>query len=520
MSVSAPAVRADYEAPLPQYGPGAYYDGINPASPGTLKAQLKTRLEAGFVRQSYDNYDNVWEYIDGDPANPPSGTSRGRVITIYDRRSVAANATGTINKEHQWVNSRLPDDVPNDDFFNIRPCDIDINNLERGSLNYNATAPVNNTTTKYGQSSGYFFPGHADKGDTARVLFYMATKYSDTLSLVNGNPTSGNRMGDLASLLRNNYSDGVDNFERRRNVNVQGYQKNRNPFVDHPEYVWAVFGGGNNDAQLAVAAVAADGSSATTRDLGRIITGGTLATATATINKIGAAPTTLDITASGVVTSAAGAGQVIDYGTQARTLALALPAGSNTGAGRKSGTVTIDNTDLTNSATGRGSADGNDVITVTASVLDHANASFSDATDVNSTTIDLGTFTQGPSSKSVTLADVIFNRESLADFTAALDLDTITELSDAANRAALTGAIGELPAGDSADLTATLDLSTPGSFSATYRLGFSDENLSGATAFGSELLTLTLTGTVVAVPEPAALCALAMGLIACGRRRR
>ena len=68
------------------------------------------------------------------------------------------------------------------------------------------------------------------------------------------------RPEDLASLLRWNYTDGVDNFERRRNQYVYSstdnpnyYQGNRNPFVDHPEYVWTIFGGGNNNSQLSVA---------------------------------------------------------------------------------------------------------------------------------------------------------------------------------------------------------------------------------------------------------------------------
>ena len=80
------------------------------------------------------------------------------------------------------------------------------------------------------------------------------------LEIVNGPPSVYN-FGDLNSLLHWNYTDGVSNFERRRNQYIYGssgdltnhalnpnyYQGNRNPFVDHPEYVWAIFGGGNNN---------------------------------------------------------------------------------------------------------------------------------------------------------------------------------------------------------------------------------------------------------------------------------
>ncbi|MGN6726732.1 MAG: PEP-CTERM sorting domain-containing protein, partial [Tepidisphaeraceae bacterium] len=71
-----------------------------------------------------------------------------------------------------------------------------------------------------------------------------------------------------------------------------------------------------------------------------------------------------------------------------------------------------------------------------------------------------------------------------------------------------------------ASLLASIDLSTAGLFSATYTLGFSDQNLPGATSVNSEMMTLTLSGSVVAVPEPAALAAVMVGGLAILRRRR
>ena len=82
---------------------------------------------------------------------------------------------------------------------------------------------------------------------------------------------------------------GVDNYERRYNqyiycssgnltnhaLNPTYYQGNRNPYIDHPEYVWAIFGGGNNNSQLHVGnTVASDGSSSTTATL-RVMKNGT-----------------------------------------------------------------------------------------------------------------------------------------------------------------------------------------------------------------------------------------------------
>jgi endonuclease I len=49
-------------------------------------------------------------------------------------------------------------------------------------------------------------------------------------------------MGLLDVLLEWHAVDPVDNHERRRNTVVYLFQGNRNPFVDHPEWVEDIFG--------------------------------------------------------------------------------------------------------------------------------------------------------------------------------------------------------------------------------------------------------------------------------------
>jgi hypothetical protein len=91
----------------------------------------------------------------------------------------------------------------------------------------------------------------------------------------------------------------------------------------------------------------------------------------------------------------------------------------------------------------------------------------------------------------------LFNLEAAAGFTAGLDLDSIvgsgatTTLTT--NLATFSGA-STLAAGLSNSFTAAMNTSTAGTFSATYTLGFSDENLVGATNLSN--LTLTLFGVV------------------------
>ena len=48
--------------------------------------------------------------------------------------------------------------------------------------------------------------------------------------------------GKLSRLLEWHEQDPPDAFEENRNEVVYGYQENRNPFIDHPEWVDAIWG--------------------------------------------------------------------------------------------------------------------------------------------------------------------------------------------------------------------------------------------------------------------------------------
>lgn len=63
---------------------------------------------------------------------------------------------------------------------------------------------------------------------------------TDDMTLV---VSGGTHMGRLTTLLEWVQLDPVDGAERQRNDTVYtSYQNNRNPFVDHPEWIIAIFG--------------------------------------------------------------------------------------------------------------------------------------------------------------------------------------------------------------------------------------------------------------------------------------
>jgi endonuclease I len=104
----------------------------------------------------------------------------------------------------------------------------------------------------------FFEPRDEVKGDVARMLFYMATRYEgedgdyvdleltadfDSIELIEQIQSSKlPYYADLAVLLRWHMEDPVDEWEIERNESIYHNQGNRNPFIDMPELVSLVWG--------------------------------------------------------------------------------------------------------------------------------------------------------------------------------------------------------------------------------------------------------------------------------------
>lgn len=496
MALSGSLAMADaYDAPA------TYYQNATGAGE-TLKQQLKTIVSSGFVARSYGDARFWMEITDRDPNNS------NNILLAYNRASVEGtwDQGVTYNREHVFPRSYVPGATTNNsyvgmgsDLFELRPTNPNINssrgNLPYGTIYGNPPATYGSMTATNG-SGTYWNPG-ADRGDVARALFYMATRYAGTLSLKNGQPSVG-QMGDLESLLHWHYTDQVDNFERRKNqytysqaLNPQYYQGNRNPFIDHPEYVWTIFGNQTNNSQLSVATPAADGSSSLDLDFGRVIAGSNFTTRSVTLSKTGTTPTTFDVSVSGSIDSTLnGPRQGIGFGAQSKSLTVSI-TGSTSTVGDRSGTITFDNTDIDDApAAGQGAADGNDVINVSAAVVAHADPSFSLSESKKTLNLDFGIVARDAVSPELGFEIANFSTIGNNAFTAGLDLDNVTADGNAAAFATDLATATNLTAGTSLLQTASLITTAVGSFDATFSIAASDENIPGATALGSLLLSL------------------------------
>lgn len=208
---------------------------------------------------------------DADPMNDEN------IITLYARNSISSDwANATVwNREHVWCQS-LANGLYGDlnknigagtDIHHLRPA-LNTYNSTRGNTPYGVIEDKS-TAKRLGDTDNFytstiFEPSNEIKGDIARVLMYVYTRYSNTLS------SSENELGargdlkisnvvytsentDTAAwnlLLSWNELDPVNHLEMERNNNAQDIEGNRNVFIDHPEFAKMCFGDYNGNGAL------------------------------------------------------------------------------------------------------------------------------------------------------------------------------------------------------------------------------------------------------------------------------
>ncbi len=249
---SASADKQRRDAP---HDPATYYAGTEGLTGSALKGVLNDIIDGN----TQLTYAQVYDYLpvtDEDPLNSSnltvfySGTS-----LLKTARCGGGSCAGQWNREHTWPQSHgdLNTTVgPGTDLFHMRPEFADTNS-SRGNKDFDnggtATVPSCSPCRSTGST---FEPRAAVKGDLARGLMYMDVRfegeaddgsYSQNLELADATGTSGPRIGKLSTLVAWSLADPPDNLERARNDLVDGtYQHNRNPFIDHPEWVCAIWG--------------------------------------------------------------------------------------------------------------------------------------------------------------------------------------------------------------------------------------------------------------------------------------
>ena len=227
--------------------PNGYYNTATGKTGEELKTALHDIIKGHHV-VSYSGVLDAFAYTDCKP--------NGKIWDIYSNYEFnlsgvcgSYNSEGDCwNREHTWPQSWFNQhSTPRSDLFHVYPTDGYVNG-QRANYPY---GEVNNPTYTSGNGSklgpcvtaGYsgkvFEPIDEYKGDIARSYFYMSVRYStedDNWGSSGMTNKSTILPWAMDMLLRWSDADPVSQKEIDRNNTVYGYQNNRNPFIDHPEY--------------------------------------------------------------------------------------------------------------------------------------------------------------------------------------------------------------------------------------------------------------------------------------------
>jgi hypothetical protein len=234
-----------------------YYAGLYGATGSTLLDEV-LKLDDDILRRSYGDARFDLEIADEDPAHPGYfyvlyDTSMGLLVNNWG--SGGAYNGYTVNREHVWPCSQMKigtKDRPTNsdkghysDLHNLRISQA-YTNGQHGNAFYGSPTGSASYVGKAAKVPGQniYYPGNEGfdhRGDIARILFYMDFTYDRLMLIDDENTPVDLYLGRISELLAWHYADPVDEFEISRNNKIFNIQKNRNPFIDHPELVGILY---------------------------------------------------------------------------------------------------------------------------------------------------------------------------------------------------------------------------------------------------------------------------------------
>lgn len=240
--------------------PGRYYQFAQCTSDSTLKNHLGYIICCGKRYKYGSGTHKTWDaffHTDRDTLN-------NRVLDMYSnnvRYFDPAKPTASVPEfdiEHMLPKSWWGGDVNPAycDLFHLVPGDYSANRSKSnhapgipGDSTFNNGSFVTGSGSAYGLSR-VFCPADEYKGDFARAYFYIATCYGDSLTWISTGDASvamtNKGWQEFQPWLRDllvewHRLDPVSDKEKRRAIEVNKIQGNRNPFIDYPdlvEYIW------------------------------------------------------------------------------------------------------------------------------------------------------------------------------------------------------------------------------------------------------------------------------------------
>ena len=246
--------------------PTGYYDGTTGLTGFTLKTKVSQIITSGHKDMGYnwtvfasadrDKYYEKDNSVLDIYSENPTGTDPYKYTIGTNQCGNYNGEASCYNREHTIPKSTFDDKTPmHNDYNHLLPTDGYVNG-KRSNWPYGEVGSASWTSqngSKLGSSklNGYngtvFEPINEFKGDIARIYFYFATRYENQIQtfvydMYDGSKTKVFAEPFLSMLLRWNQQDPVSQKEIDRNAAVYAYQGNRNPYIDHPEWITEIWG--------------------------------------------------------------------------------------------------------------------------------------------------------------------------------------------------------------------------------------------------------------------------------------
>ncbi len=214
----------------------SYYDLTENTSEEALKTTINTITGAGYLSLGYNvARDNMFMNIDNQRTNG-QGAVQNTLECVYTGRTAVGYVDRTdcqnnyaFNTEHTFPQSFFLSAEPmKSDLHHLFPTDNTANNVRAD----NPFAVVTNPTWTVGgsKSNGSTFePRDQQKGRVARALFYFVLRYQNYANFITQAQENVLRTWSM------NFP--VTDVDKRRLDDIQLVQRNRNPFVDYPQFI-------------------------------------------------------------------------------------------------------------------------------------------------------------------------------------------------------------------------------------------------------------------------------------------
>lgn len=250
--------------------PTGYYVTVQ----GLTGYALKTELYNIIKDHNSQGYSAIWNFYDSSARDKyfendnsildmysenPNGSDSYTYTPVSDQCGNYSGEGSCYNREHSFpkswfggtvepMNSDVHHIFATDGYVNSKRSNYPFGDVSSATYTSSNGSKLGSAANSLNYSGTVFEPIDEFKGDFARAYFYMATRYENVIgswqnntsassAVLNGSSNQVFESWATTMLLQWHNNDPVSQLEIDRNQAAYEHQGNRNPYVDHPEFV-------------------------------------------------------------------------------------------------------------------------------------------------------------------------------------------------------------------------------------------------------------------------------------------